>query len=83
MRGDAEAFNNCLVLARRLAQTSRDRLRQLASLGSYPYGLGAFRPASYFGIMKRVMLKHTQAYKLGVNVMFYAFNQYYHRHYEE
>ena len=24
-----------------------------------------------------------QAYKLGVNVMFYAFNQYYHRHYEE
>ena len=23
-----------------------------------------------------------QAYKLGVNVMFYAFNQYYHRHYE-
>ena len=33
--------------------------------------------------MKRVMLKQTQAYKLGVNVMFYAFNQYYHRHYEE
>ena len=24
-----------------------------------------------------------QAYKLGVNVMFYAFNQYYHRHYEQ
>ena len=24
---------NCLVLARRLAQTSRDRLRRLASLG--------------------------------------------------
>ena len=24
-----------------------------------------------------------QAYKLGVNIMFYAFNQYYHRHYEE
>ena len=24
-----------------------------------------------------------QAYKLGVNVIFYAFNQYYHRHYEQ
>ena len=24
-----------------------------------------------------------QAYKLGVNVMFGAFNQYYHRHYEQ
>lgn len=24
-----------------------------------------------------------QAYKLGINVMFYAFNQYYHRHYEQ
>ena len=24
-----------------------------------------------------------QAYKLDVNVMFYAFNQYYHRHYEQ
>ena len=24
-----------------------------------------------------------QAYKLGVNVMFYAFNQYYQRHYEQ
>ena len=29
------------------------------------------------------MLKQTQAYKLGVNVMFGAGNQYYHRHYEE
>ena len=24
-----------------------------------------------------------QAYKLGVNIMFYAFNQYYNRHYEQ
>ena len=29
------------------------------------------------------MLKQTQAYKLGVNVMFGAGNQYYHRHEEE
>ena len=44
-----------------------------------------FRAATNFDIMKRVMFrpKQTQAYKLGVNVMFYAFNQYYHRHYEE
>ena len=42
-----------------------------------------FRTATNFDIMKRVMLKQTQAYKLGVNVMFYAFNQYYHRHYEQ
>ena len=35
--------------------------------------------------MKRVMFrpKQTQAYKLGVNVMFGAGNQYYHRHYEQ
>ena len=44
-----------------------------------------FRTATNFDIMKRVMFRHkqTQAYKLGVNVMFYAFNQYYHRHYEQ
>ena len=42
-----------------------------------------FRTATNFDIMKGVMLKQTQAYKLGVNIMFYAFNQYYHRHYEE
>ena len=33
--------------------------------------------------MKRMSIKQTEAYKLGVNVMFYAFNQYYHRHYEQ
>ena len=41
------------------------------------------RTATSFGIMKRVMLKQTQAYKLGVNIMFGAGNQYYNRHYEQ
>ena len=42
-----------------------------------------FRTATSFGIMKLVMFRPKQKHKLGVNVMFYAFNQYYHRHYEE
>ena len=44
-----------------------------------------FRAATNFDIMKRVMFrpKQTQAYKLGVNGMFGAGNQYYHRHEEE
>ena len=46
-------------------------------------GTRRLRTATSFGIMKRVMLKQTQAYKLGVNIMFYAFNQYYNHHYEQ
>ena len=42
-----------------------------------------FRTATNFDIMKRVMFRPKQKHKLGVNVMFYAFNQYYHRHYEQ
>ena len=36
-----------------------------------------------FDMIKRMSTKQTQAYKLGVNVMFGAGNQYYHRHYEQ
>ena len=57
----------------------------LARMANATAGTRRFRAATNFDIMKRVMFrpKHTQAYKLGVNVMFYAFNQYYHRHYED
>ena len=59
--------------------------------GKAQQGLRAWRPRAKLGyapqmifdMIKRMSTKQTQAYKLGVNVMFGAGNQYYHRHYEQ
>ena len=91
---EARPRQNCLGLARALAggfaplvadrcaaPSAGDMLPSATRISPrFPRRL---RTATSFGIMKRVMLKQTQAYKLGVNVMFGAGNQYYHRHEEE
>ena len=59
--------------------------------GKAQQGLRAWRPRAKLGyaprmifdMIKRMSTKQKLAYKLGVNVMFEAGNQYYHRHYEQ